>query len=141
VLGTLLALYLRQSPAARPEVIIPMPLHPTRHRERGFNQSTELARPLSALLGIPVDEELCVRRRATEDQTLLPARARRRNVRGAFAVARIADVSHVAILDDVLTTLSTAAELARTLTRAGVSTVEVWAIARALPGDALSVSA
>jgi len=140
VLGTLLAQRLPQDGSAWPALIVPMPLHRARHRERGFNQAAELARPVGAMLGIRVDPGLCMRQRATEDQTLLSASERRRNVRGAFALTRTPDVEHVAIVDDVLTTLSTAAELARTLRRAGVATVEVWAIARALPGDAVSAA-
>lgn len=131
VLGTLLARHLLAERQPFPELIVPVPLHPARHRERGFNQSSELARPLAAELGVDVDERLCVRVRATEDQTLLAASERRRNVRRAFALARKPAAAHVAVLDDVLTTGSTANEIARTLKRGGVQIVSVWAVARA----------
>jgi predicted amidophosphoribosyltransferase len=69
--------------------------------------------------------------RVTEDQALLTARERRRNVRGAFALEHPLHVTHVTIVDDVLTTGSTANALARTLKRGGVKQVSVWAVARA----------
>lgn len=131
VLATLLAQHLRAHAARMPEVLIPVPLHPDRHRERGFNQARELARPLSRLLGIAIDDRLCRRVRATHDQTELNARERRKNLRRAFAVMRATNVRHVALIDDVLTTGSTASELARMLKRAGVKVVDVWAVARA----------
>jgi len=132
VLGSLLADQLAARASPRPDLIVPVPLHPSRHRERGFNQATELARPISRRLDIPFDARLCKRVRATADQTELDARSRRSNVRGAFEVeGKLA--LHVAVLDDVLTTGSTASEIARVLKRAGVRTVEIWAVARAQP--------
>lgn len=136
VLATLLAQHLAVAADARPELLIPVPLHLDRHRERGFNQSIELARRVGSLLDLRVDENGCRRIRATEDQAQLSARARRKNVRGAFEVARTPGVDHVAIVDDVLTTGSTVTEIARLLRRAGVKTIEVWAVARATPLNA-----
>ncbi len=131
VLGTLLADHLLAHMVPLPDLIVPVPLHPARHRDRGFNQSSEIARPIAAQLGVAVDERLCSRVRTTEDQTLLTAIQRRRNVRRAFALERKPGVAHVAVLDDVLTTGSTANEIARTLKRGGVKQVSVWAVARA----------
>jgi ComF family protein len=133
VLGTLLAAHLRTHAVALPSLILPVPLHPARHRDRGFNQSGEIARYVASQLGVALDERSCVRVRATEDQALLSARDRRRNVRRAFALTGRLRCAHVAILDDVLTTGSTADELARVLKRGGVRQVSVWAIARAAP--------
>ncbi len=133
VLATLLAKHLRSQAVPLPELIVPVPLHPARQRERGFNQSSELARHLATQLDIALDERSCTRVRPTEDQTRLTAKERRRNLRRAFALERRLRVRHVAILDDVLTTGSTANELARTLKRAGVKQVSVWAVARAAP--------
>ena len=131
VLGSLLAdrVCTRQEPM--PERIVPMPLHPSRQRERGFNQASELARPISQRLNVPFDERLCRRIRATADQTELDARSRRRNVRRAFEGPGKTGLRHVAVLDDVLTTGSTANEMARVLKAVGVETVEIWAVARA----------
>ena len=114
-----------------PELILPVPLHVARLRRRGFNQSLELARPLAEATGIAVDFHTCRRIRATAVQSQLPAKERRANVRGAFALAGPLGVKHVALVDDVLTTGHTAAELTRLLKEAGVETVEVWTLARA----------
>ncbi|HJS21946.1 MAG TPA: ComF family protein [Steroidobacteraceae bacterium] len=133
VLGTLCVQHLRAHAGPLPELLVPVPLHPARHRERGFNQSGEIARHVAATLGIALDERLCRRARATVDQTTLSARERRQNLRGAFVLERKPAARHIAILDDVLTTGSTANELARTLLRGGVKQVSVWAVARATP--------
>jgi ComF family protein len=114
-----------------PELILPVPLHPARLRQRGFNQALELARPLASRLGIPIGRDYCRRLRATEEQSHLPAKGRRANVRGAFKVVRPVRARHVAVVDDVVTTGSTVGELSRALRRSGVEHVEVWACTRA----------
>lgn len=115
-----------------PELILPVPLHRGRLRQRGYNQALELARPLASGFGIPLQHDLLQRLRATPAQTELNAVDRRRNVSGAFALrADIQLPPHVAIVDDVMTTGATLAECARTLKRAGVKRVDVWALARA----------
>jgi ComF family protein len=131
VLGTLLARHVAKHASPLPEALIPVPLHRERHRARGFNQAFEIARHLTALLEVGIDDRLCVRVRDTKDQTQLSARERRKNLRKAFEVIRAPPFAHVALVDDVLTTGSTAAELARVLKGAGVKRVEVWAVARA----------
>jgi ComF family protein len=119
---------------AYPQLLVPVPLHPQRLRKRGFNQARELARVIGRELDIPLaTPKLCQRLRATAMQADLPARQRQGNVRGAFAVTAPLSVGHVAIVDDVMTTGHTAAELARTLRRAGAESIEVWVCARALP--------
>jgi ComF family protein len=135
VLGTLLAKHVRGHPVPLPELLVPVPLHPARQRERGFNQSAELAQHVARELGIALEERLCTRVRATADQTALTAKERRQNLRRAFGLERRPRARHIAILDDVLTTGSTANELARTLKRGGVKEVSVWAIARATPAQ------
>lgn len=119
-------------PLPVPQLLLPVPLHVRRLRQRGYNQALELARPLAGHLGVPLRHDLLQRARGTAAQTELDAVARRRNVRGAFAVRAGATLpAHVAILDDVMTTGATLAECARTLKRAGVARVDVWALARA----------
>jgi ComF family protein len=119
-------------PTALPALILPVPLHRTRLRQRGYNQALELARPLGAALAVPVRHDLLLRTRATAAQSELDAPARRRNVRGAFALRADARLpAHVAILDDVMTTGTTLSECARVLKRAGVARVTAWALARA----------
>lgn len=124
------ALAVREAPL--PELLLPVPLHRGRLRQRGYNQALELARVIGALLEIDVAAGAARRLRATEDQIGKNAAARRRNVRKAFAVdgAQIAG-RHVALIDDVMTTGSTAAELARTCRAAGARRIEVWTAARA----------
>jgi ComF family protein len=130
LLGQCLALALLEQGAERPGLIIPVPLHPKRLRERGYNQALEIAREPAAALGIPIDGTGCIRALHTNAQVGLDDRERRRNVRGAFAVRRPPAARHVAILDDVVTTGSTVTELTRVLRAAGVERVDVWAVAR-----------
>lgn len=120
-------------PGDLPSLILPVPLHRSRLRQRGYNQALELARPLGRALGVPVRHDSLRRQRATAAQSELDAVGRRRNVRGAFAVREKGPPlpAHVALLDDVMTTGATLAECARTLRRAGVPRVDVWALARA----------
>lgn len=113
-----------------PQVLIPVPLHPGRLAERGYNQALEIARVLGGGLGLPLDRRCCHRVTATPPQAGQDEAARRRNIRGAFAAQTPFPWSRVAIVDDVVTTGSTVSELARVLRRAGALEVEVWAVAR-----------
>jgi len=106
------------------------PTHAKRLRERGYNQSLELARTLGRAFSIPVDTRGCVRVLATPPQAGLARKERRRNVRGAFRILRPPGVQRVAVLDDVVTTGSTVSELTKVLLRAGVERVDVRAVAR-----------
>lgn len=117
-------------PPLRPGCIIPVPLHARRLRERGYNQALELARPLARAWRLPLRADALRRVRATPAQSALDAAARRRNLRGAFAATAADLPAHVALLDDVMTTGATLAACARTLRRAGVRRVDVWALAR-----------
>lgn len=114
-----------------PQCIIPVPLHSKRLRQRGFNQSVELAKPVAQKAGLPLEHGLVKRVRATESQTGLDAKQRRKNIKQAFEVVSAVAYSHVAIVDDVVTTGSTVNEIARVLKKAGVKRVDVWSIARA----------
>lgn len=131
LLGQLLARALQRIPSQpQPQLIIPIPLHPARLRERGFNQALEIARGPARLLGIPLETRSCLRRKTTAPQSGLDLRARRRNLRQAFALSQPPDARHVVLLDDVVTTGNTVSELAKTLKRAGMQRVDVWAVAR-----------
>lgn len=114
-----------------PDVIIPVPLHAQRLRERGFSQALEIARPIAHALGRPVLTHAARRIRATEPQTRLPRAARATNVRAAFTASNTVAGQHVAIVDDVMTSGQTAASLAIALREAGCTAVEVWVVARA----------
>ena len=122
-------LLLRTAPL--PDCLIPVPLHPTRLRQRGYNQALEIARPLSTRLQIPLEIDAVRRIRATPAQALLPLKERARNVRGAFVARRRFDGQRVAIVDDVMTSGHTANSLAQCLRRAGAENIEVWVVARA----------
>ncbi|MFK2878247.1 ComF family protein [Rhodanobacter hydrolyticus] len=130
---TLATLWRREAMSLpKPELLLPVPLHRVRLRQRGYNQARELAKPLGRHLGVPLRHDVLSRCRGTTAQTDLDAAGRRRNVRGAFVLrAGIALPAHVAILDDVMTTGATLAECSRVLKRAGVQRVDVWALARA----------
>ena len=121
---------------SRPDWLIPMPLHPTRIRERGFNHATEIARVVARQLDLPLGATHCQRIRDTPPQMGLKHDARRRNVRGAFACHGEFQGQHVALIDDVMTTGTSLDELAATLKRAGAQEVSCWVVARTLPpGD------
>ncbi len=113
-----------------PEALLPVPLSRARFLARGCNQALEIGRCVERLVGVPMRSDLLERVRETREQVGLEAVERRRNVRGAFDLRGSAPFAHVAIIDDVITTGSTAAEVARTLKREGVERVEVWAVAR-----------
>ncbi|NQD35399.1 ComF family protein [Permianibacter sp. IMCC34836] len=112
-----------------PDAIVPVPLHPRRLRQRGYNQAAELAKPLARLLARPLLSHAVERCLDTADQIGLSALQRRRNLRKAFAV-RAPLPAHVAIVDDVLTTGATVLTLAKCLRAAGVSEITVWCLAR-----------
>ena len=118
----------------RPDALVPVPLHWRRQWWRGFNQSERLARQLARLTGIPHLPALA-RRRATPRQQGLKQSTRRRNLRNAFAVQCDVDGLRLALVDDVITTGSTAREASRALLDAGAARVEVWALARTLPAS------
>lgn len=131
ILGTLLARRLAERGATAVDAVVPVPLHPSREARRGYNQAGEIARFAAQILGLPLARRIAHRVRATEEQAALPAIVRRVNVSGAFEVRADEVPPAVAIVDDVLTTGSTADALAQVLKRAGCRRVEVWAVARA----------
>lgn len=114
----------------RPDLLLPVPLARRRLRERGFNQAGMLGRWLSSQLGLCCDERLLVRTRETPAQQQLDARARRRNLRQAFAIRGEVKGMHIAIIDDVLTTGATAQAIAEVLGKAGARRVDVYCLAR-----------
>lgn len=118
--------------APRPDCLTPMPLHPARLRERGFNHAGEIARGLAQRLDLRLDAALCRRVRDTPPQMRLPLDMRRRNVRGAFECDAAVSGLHVAVVDDVMTTGSSLDALAQSLKRAGAREVSCWVVARAL---------
>lgn len=116
----------------RPHLIVPVPLHRSRLRQRGFNQAVLLGKALSRQLLIPMVPDALIRARPTEPQINLRATERRANVLGAFSVARPASVAgkRLLLLDDVMTTGSTLDECAKELKKAGADMVTAFTIAR-----------
>lgn len=117
-----------------PELLIPVPLHPARRRQRGYNQAEEWARGLGERLGIAVDGHSCRRRLDTPHQQGLSAQQRRRNLKHAFELVPTFRARHIALVDDVITTGTTLDLLAGLFRRRGVARVQAWCIART-PGD------
>jgi ComF family protein len=113
-------------------LLIAVPLHQRRLRERGYNQALELARAMKQILDLPIGSGIAVRVRATPDQIGQSAAQRRSNLKGAFEIRGSLEGRHVALIDDVMTTGATLAELASACRAAGAARVEAWAIARAL---------
>ena len=114
------------------DLIVPIPLHPTKQREREFNQAERLGRALSENSGIPMDSRLIKRVVATRTQTLLSREERLKNMRKAFAMAgnRELNGERIVLVDDVFTTGATTSSCARTLRDAGAADVCVWTVAR-----------
>lgn len=129
-LGGLMARWLEGRTDGLPGRIMPVPLHPARLRERGFNQSLALAQPIARRLRLPLDTHSCRRLRNTPAQAELPVGQRHSNLKRAFGVRQTL-AGRIAIVDDVMTTGCTVQELARTLRDAGAAQVEVWVCARA----------
>ncbi len=115
--------------------VIPVPLHWTRRWGREFNQSFFLAREVAEFLSLPLMEGGVKRIRPTPHQTGLPARERRKNLKGAFRVKGDVKGLSVLLVDDVATTLSTASEVAGELTRAGAREIHLLVLARAMGRD------
>jgi ComF family protein len=120
----------RAGSAPRPDCIVAAPLARARLRERGFNQSMEIARRVARRLRVPLAAGALEKVRDTPAQQGLSRRERRANLRGAFRCTRSFADLHVALLDDVVTTGATADAVARELRRAGAARVTVWALAR-----------
>ncbi len=119
--------------AAPPDALLPVPLHAARLRQRGFNQSIELAQQLSQYLDIPIALNYCKRLRASKPQRGLSATARKQNVKGVFRLepeAMKGTPRHIVIVDDVVTTMATAQAIAYLLKKEGVERVDVACLAR-----------
>jgi ComF family protein len=116
------------------DLIIPVPLHRGRERQRGFNQAFELSRHFTKLTGLPVGRHWLLRTRPTQVQAGLSRRERRLNMSGAFAVSKQAQLEGKALLlwDDVFTTGATLNECARILKQRGASAVSVLTVARVI---------
>ena len=130
-LGNRLVAALRAGHATRPHLVIPVPLHRERLRSRGYNQALQLARQIGRQFDVPVAADLLRRTRATAPQQGLTAAARHGNLRGAFAATRSLRGQRILLVDDVMTTGTTARECAAVLGAAGAAAIEVAVLGRA----------
>jgi ComF family protein len=128
-----LARFFAEAVSTLPEtdVVVPMPLHPRRLSERGFNQALEIARPLARAAGLPLEQGGVVRKRHTPPQAGLDREDRLASPRGAFACHRRFDGLRVMVIDDVMTTGASLDALARCLKVAGAAAVHNFVVARA----------
>lgn len=115
------------------DLIVPVPMHWRRRWDRGFNQAELIADQIGAALRLPVAMKALRRARPTTAQQSLDARARARNLRGAFVLRQPLNGLRVALVDDVVTTGATATELCRLLLKGGATAVELWCLARTPP--------
>jgi len=115
------------------DLIIPMPMHPTRLKERGFNQALEIAKIITKNYQKKLDYTTAQRQKYTPPQASLPLKERVKNIKGVFKVSANLNGKRIAIVDDVMTTGASLNELAKTLKNAGAAHVECWVIARTLP--------
>lgn len=117
----------------KPQVIIPIPLHYTRLKERGYNQALELAKPIAKKLNIPIDSSSAVRIKNTKAQAQLAAKERLQNIKKAFVINfdKLRHYNHIAVLDDVITTGSTATEFCKILFDCGINKIDVFCSAKA----------
>lgn len=129
LLGRQLARHVRNRPCSF-DALVPVPLHRARLRERGYNQSLELARPLAKDLGLPLLHAV-KRVRATSPQTSLSREERIKNVRRAFVANQDVEGLRIGLVDDVMTSGATVDAVARCLMKAGATTVEIVTVARA----------
>ncbi|HIF18607.1 MAG TPA: ComF family protein, partial [Cycloclasticus sp.] len=113
------------------DALIAVPLHTQRLKERGFNQSEQIAQHIHKALDIPLLPHALKRNINTASQASLSADERRKNIKGAFDYQIQTKFQRVAIIDDVVTTGSTANEIAKTLKKSGIKQVDIWAFARA----------
>lgn len=128
--------YVAKQDLARPDLLIPVPLHSLRMLKRGFNQAYELGNYVGKLLDIPLLTGALRRYRNTRAQSGLSRKQRRKNVRGAFYWhGRAKPDRHVALIDDVMTTGTTVTECVRVLKKAGAKRVDVWVATRAIPAN------
>jgi len=130
-LGDLMAVYWMQHPMPT-DVIVPVPLHAARLRERGYNQATLLAREMARRVGLMVNEQMLVRQRATAPQVELNAMQRKENVHDAFCCSGDSlDGKQVLLIDDVCTTGATLEACAVALYAGGARSVRALTLAHA----------
>jgi ComF family protein len=130
LLSQLLSHTLARRSTPWPQCILPIPLHPRRLRQRGYNQAIEIARPLCHRFDIPMDIRSLLRHRYNQPQSKLALKERKNNVRDSFQLQQPLAVSHIALLDDVSTSGNTLEAASRALLMQGPLELEYWCIAK-----------
>jgi ComF family protein len=115
-----------------PTTLVPIPLHPRRLRERGYNQANLVAKKISQLLQLPMRTDMLQRNKYTSPQSQLDFHHRRRNLRSAFICHEVDMPRHITLIDDVMTSGETLKSATKALKYHGVQHVQVWTIARAI---------
>ncbi len=113
-----------------PDLLIPVPLHISKLRQRGFNQSLLLTKELSKLLYIPYKSDIIYKSKATTAQADLSLALRRKNLKNCFKQVKKTDAKHIVIIDDVVTTSATATEITKVLKKTGVEYIQIWGLAQ-----------
>lgn len=128
-LGMKAGLLTKHLPVSQADALIPVPLHPRRKRQRGYNQSEQIALGISQIWNVPVHSELTYRKVHTSTQTRLNKEERRKNISGVFGIKRgQIPPAHCVIVDDILTTGATTCELSRTLYEAGANKISIMTL-------------
>ncbi|WP_369789484.1 DNA utilization protein GntX [Rouxiella sp. WC2420] len=122
----------REGSVVRPQILLSIPLHLRRYRQRGYNQSDLLAHPLARWLGCEYFPAALQRQRATPPQQQLSERERKRNLQRAFCCTQRLAGKHIALIDDVITTGSTISEVAKILNKEDIASLQIWCICRTL---------
>lgn len=128
-LAQLMARELTAQAVSLPDLVLSVPVHTSRLRSRGYNQSSLLSKKLALLLDIDYQANLLKKTNNTPPQAELSLQQRANNLQGCFALTTQIKAKHVALVDDVVTTGATASEIAKTLKRNGVDYVQVWGVA------------
>lgn len=129
-MGELLAKAASEQITTQPDALVPVPIHPDRLLERGYNQALQIAQIVGHRMNIPVDPQCTERLFHQPPQVKLNARDREKNIRRAFGVCGDVAGKNLTIIDDVFTTGATSNSLARVLLQASAQSVSVWAFAR-----------
>ena len=135
LLAKLMIKSLAKSQQQAPELFIPIPMHPSRQRLRGYNQAHYLAKHLANYLNTPLADQILVKSQHTDSQKGLSAKDRQANLASAFSVnvkalQKLPSVTHVVLVDDVITTGATMKAAAQCLHDAGIERIDIWAVAR-----------
>ncbi len=134
ILGNLMAEAISQQRSPNlplPELLLPVPLHRHKERQRGFNQAGLIAQHCSHALKIPIDTKAVTRIKNTQSQTQLNRHQRQQNMRNAFKqTVDLNGINHLAIIDDIVTTGATVNSLSAELKKAGVEQIEIWCVCR-----------